>query len=41
MMYKRNSPSLPNTVDPDQVQANYEKGILKISLVKKAEAKSK
>jgi HSP20 family protein len=33
--------TLPNTVDPEQVKANYEKGILKISLAKKAEAKPK
>jgi HSP20 family protein len=33
--------TLPNTVDPEQVKANYDKGILKISLSKKAEAKPK
>ncbi len=33
--------SLPQTVDSDQVSANYEKGVLKISLPKKAEAKPK
>jgi HSP20 family protein len=33
--------TLPVTVDPDQVQANYEKGVLKIKLAKKAEAKPK
>jgi HSP20 family protein len=33
--------TLPSTVDPDQVQANYEKGVLKIKLAKKAEAKPK
>src|SRR3981081_2853354 len=33
--------TLPTTVDPEQVQANYEKGILKIKLAKKAEAKQK
>ena len=33
--------TLPNTVDTDRVQANYEKGILKIQLAKKAEAKPK
>ncbi|MFI5071213.1 MAG: Hsp20/alpha crystallin family protein [Terriglobales bacterium] len=33
--------TLPNTVDPEQVKANYEKGILKVSLAKKAEAKPK
>ena len=32
---------LPNTVDPEQVSANYEKGVLKIRLAKKAEAKPK
>jgi HSP20 family protein len=32
---------LPNTVDSDKVEASYEKGILKISLAKKAEAKPK
>jgi len=31
--------SLPNTVDPEQVSAHYEKGVLKIRLAKKAEAK--
>ncbi|HKW18548.1 MAG TPA: Hsp20/alpha crystallin family protein [Terriglobales bacterium] len=33
--------TLPNTVDADSIQANYEKGILKIQLAKKAEAKPK
>src|SRR5947209_657787 len=33
--------TLPNTVDTDNVQASYEKGVLKISLPKKAEAKPK
>jgi len=33
--------TLPNTVDPDQVQANYDKGVLKVKLAKKAEAKPK
>jgi HSP20 family protein len=33
--------TLPNTVDPEQVSANYEKGVLKIRLAKKAEAKPK
>lgn len=33
--------TLPNTVDTEHVQANYEKGILKIQLAKKAEAKPK
>src|SRR6201997_5668183 len=31
--------TLPNTVDPEKVSANYEKGVLKITLAKKAEAK--
>src|SRR5881275_2695708 len=31
--------TLPNTVDAEQVQAQYEKGILKVQLAKKAEAK--
>src|SRR5262249_25268004 len=31
--------TLPNTVDIDSIQANYDKGILKIQLAKKAEAK--
>jgi HSP20 family protein len=33
--------TLPNTVDTDNVQATYDKGVLKISLPKKAEAKPK
>ena len=33
--------TLPTTVDPEKVSANYDKGILKISLAKKAEAKPK
>jgi len=33
--------TLPNTVDHEQVQANYDKGVLKIKLAKKAEAKPK
>ena len=33
--------TLPNTVDPEQVSAHYEKGVLKVRLAKKAEAKPK
>ena len=33
--------TLPNTVDTENVQANYDKGVLKITLAKKAEAKPK
>ena len=33
--------NLPQTVNADQVSANYEKGVLKISLPKRAEAKPK
>jgi HSP20 family protein len=33
--------TLPSTVDAEKVQADYEKGILKIVLPKKAEAKPK
>src|SRR6266481_6125691 len=33
--------TLPSSVDPGQVSANYEKGLLKIKLAKKAEAKPK
>ncbi len=33
--------TVPNTVDPDRVSANYDKGVLKICLAKRAEAKPK
>jgi HSP20 family protein len=33
--------TLPNSVDPGQISANYDKGVLKINLAKKAEAKPK
>src|SRR5215470_5851942 len=33
--------TLPNTVDPENVQASYENGLLKITLAKSAEAKPK
>src|SRR5216117_465021 len=33
--------TLPNTVDPEQVNATYDKGVLKITLAKKAESKPK
>ena len=33
--------TLPSSVDPEQVNANYDKGVLKITLAKKAEAKPK
>src|SRR5579872_4633108 len=33
--------TLPNTVDSESVSANYDKGVLKIKLAKKAEAKPK
>src|SRR5438552_18678230 len=33
--------TLPTTVDAEKVQANYDKGVLKINLAKKAEAKPK
>ena len=33
--------TLPNTVDAEQIIANYDKGVLKIQLAKKAEAKPK
>jgi len=33
--------TLPNTVDPDSVTADYDKGVLKLKLAKKAEAKPK
>jgi HSP20 family protein len=32
---------LPNTVDTDKIEADYDKGVLKITLAKKAEAKPK
>jgi HSP20 family protein len=32
---------LPNTVDIESISANYEKGVLKVRLAKKAEAKPK
>jgi HSP20 family protein len=32
---------LPSTVDPGQVSAHYDRGVLKINLAKKAEAKPK
>jgi HSP20 family protein len=32
---------LPNTVDSEKIEAHYDKGVLKISLAKKAEAKPK
>ncbi|HEY6273578.1 MAG TPA: Hsp20/alpha crystallin family protein [Terriglobales bacterium] len=32
---------LPNTVDPEKVEADYDKGILKLTLAKRAEAKPK
>src|SRR6185369_15238295 len=32
---------LPNTVDPEKVNANYDNGVLKVTLAKKAEAKPK
>src|SRR5215467_5992948 len=32
---------LPNTVDPEKVEAGYDKGILKVTLAKRAEAKPK
>ena len=32
---------LPSSVDPGQVSAHYDKGVLKINLAKKAEAKPK
>ena len=32
---------LPNTIDGEKVEANYDKGILKITLAKRAEAKAK
>ncbi|MBV9339473.1 MAG: Hsp20/alpha crystallin family protein [Acidobacteria bacterium] len=33
--------TLPNTVDPENIDAQYDKGVLKIRLAKKAEAKPK
>ncbi|HLK34517.1 MAG TPA: Hsp20/alpha crystallin family protein, partial [Terriglobales bacterium] len=33
--------SLPNTVDPENINANYEKGVLSITMPKRAEAKPK
>ena len=33
--------TLPTTVNPENIQANYDKGVLKIKLAKKAEAKPK
>jgi HSP20 family protein len=33
--------TLPNTVDSESISANYDKGVLKIKLAKKAEAKPK
>lgn len=33
--------TLPNTVDPDKIQAEYENGVLKLTLEKRAEAKPK
>ena len=33
--------TLPNTIDPDQVSALYDKGVLKVRLAKRAEAKPK
>src|SRR4029453_746010 len=33
--------TVPNTVDPEQISAHYEKGVLKIRLAKKAETKPK
>jgi HSP20 family protein len=33
--------TLPSSVDPEQVSAHYDKGVLKINLAKKAEAKPK
>ena len=33
--------TLPNSVDPGQVSAHYDQGVLKINLAKKAEAKPK
>jgi len=33
--------TLPSTVDSEKVEANYDKGVLKIQLAKKSEAKPK
>jgi HSP20 family protein len=33
--------TLPSSVDPSQVSAHYDKGVLKVNLAKKAEAKAK
>jgi HSP20 family protein len=33
--------TLPNTVDQESVQADYDKGVLKVKLAKKQEAKPK
>jgi HSP20 family protein len=33
--------TLPSTVDPEKVEAHYDKGVLKVQLAKKAEAKPK
>ena len=33
--------TLPTTVDPEKIEADYDKGVLKIQLAKKAEAKPK
>lgn len=33
--------TLPNTVDPEQVSADYDNGVLKVKLAKRAEAKPK
>jgi HSP20 family protein len=33
--------TLPNTVDPENVEANYENGVLQVKLAKRAEAKPK
>ena len=33
--------TLPNTVDSEKVEANYDKGVLKVKLAKKSEAKPK
>jgi HSP20 family protein len=33
--------TLPSSVDPSQVSAHYDKGVLKLNLAKKAEAKAK